>query len=448
MNPRRQIPVAVQASLQLTSQSTLNALPLPQAFYNCLNESIARMDNPMNPNSQGRNKRKADEAGLPARNTCEKLSIPSLKIGCEFCCKGQLLDLIELKIKTLKITLPRAFGFPQNELCSFCDLLDFIVARSSDPSRGFVASVRLRLTSVSNNLFLRHGGVAVYRQIKVILGSRTRVAIGIPILRHIDVIGPSIQTNLGCKESFAMLRKPLPSSFDPSILRSWLKDCKDNHKHKHRSEAAKTVRDLASAQYFRLIDVVEGAIRHGEPHTTYPYLGLSYVWGETMLLYINEAASKQQVTKEPRGKLLDRSEIPKTINDAIDLVKNVGERYLWVDALCIDQFDDRDKEANIAAMSAIYNNGICTIIAADGSDSRNGLQRLRASGGGAERPVRVATADGTVQMLPARIAVEDVLTDQRMCHWSSRARSKSFPCQCSMDIVTSMIDTKPYGSTC
>jgi Heterokaryon incompatibility protein (HET) len=100
------------------------------------------------------------------------------------------------------------------------------------------------------------------------------------------------------------------------------------------------------------------------------YVTLSYTWGkakQVRLLRNNEAFFRTGGL----GKIYN--ELPKTIADSIQLVREIGERYLWVDALCILQDDDEDKKTQIGAMGDIYRNSILTICACCGEDANYGL---------------------------------------------------------------------------
>lgn len=66
-------------------------------------------------------------------------------------------------------------------------------------------------------------------------------------------------------------------------------------------------------------------------------------------------------------------QLPETIRDAIRLLQQLGERYLWVDRLCIVQDDEKNKLLHVLNMDAIFMNAYCTIIAADGTDANRGL---------------------------------------------------------------------------
>jgi hypothetical protein len=97
------------------------------------------------------------------------------------------------------------------------------------------------------------------------------------------------------------------------------------------------------------------------------YAALSYCWGSNPdTMYIT--------TKETLGSRMNRiawSELPKTVQDAISIVRGLAIPCLWVDAICIIQNSKPDWEQESAKMGAIYASAIVTI-AADASDSING----------------------------------------------------------------------------
>ncbi|RCI12223.1 hypothetical protein L249_0154 [Ophiocordyceps polyrhachis-furcata BCC 54312] len=93
------------------------------------------------------------------------------------------------------------------------------------------------------------------------------------------------------------------------------------------------------------------------------YLALSYVWGGVV----------------PEDGALESASLPPTIEDAITLTKALGRRYLWVDALCIDQSpcltaeEAAAKQEQLAMMHLIYQYATLTIITVSGKDSNHGL---------------------------------------------------------------------------
>ncbi|KAM7211641.1 HET domain containing protein [Rhypophila decipiens] len=93
------------------------------------------------------------------------------------------------------------------------------------------------------------------------------------------------------------------------------------------------------------------------------YLALSYVWGGVM--------------PHPDG--LANGTLPQTIEDAITVTRELGRRYLWVDALCIDQSLHPTsaqlacKMQQLSIMDMIYGCAALTLVAMSGSDSNAGL---------------------------------------------------------------------------
>jgi hypothetical protein len=70
-------------------------------------------------------------------------------------------------------------------------------------------------------------------------------------------------------------------------------------------------------------------------------------------------------------------DLPKVINDSIDVTLRLHLRYLWVDRYCIDQSDEHNKHNQIRQMDLIYANAQVTIIAAAGAGPDYGLQGVR-----------------------------------------------------------------------
>ncbi|KAF3024805.1 hypothetical protein E8E14_009124 [Neopestalotiopsis sp. 37M] len=58
---------------------------------------------------------------------------------------------------------------------------------------------------------------------------------------------------------------------------------------------------------------------------------------------------------------LTTSSLPEAIKDAIYVTRELGHRYLWIDALCIIQDDDRFKQVELLKMNRIYQNAFLTI---------------------------------------------------------------------------------------
>ena len=150
-----------------------------------------------------------------------------------------------------------------------------------------------------------------------------------------------------------------------STIKCWYSNCLGGRCAGTPSEGP----SLRLPKGFRLIDVQQMCIVEG--HNDCRYLALSYVWGHSKTL---RNTKNIRVELEMEAGISDRlEEVPETIKDAIDLVRDLGERYLWVDSLCIIQDDDEDKANQIIAMDIVYGSAILTIAATSGNNADTGL---------------------------------------------------------------------------
>ena len=65
------------------------------------------------------------------------------------------------------------------------------------------------------------------------------------------------------------------------------------------------------------------------------------------------------------------------ITDAIEVIKGMGERYLWTDALYILQENTAESLKQISYMDRVYSGAICTIVAAQGATANSGIEGIR-----------------------------------------------------------------------
>ncbi|KAF8884196.1 heterokaryon incompatibility protein-domain-containing protein [Gymnopilus junonius] len=177
-----------------------------------------------------------------------------------------------------------------------------------------------------------------------------------------------------------------PSSYSSNkfgMIRDWITLCDRWHgRDCDKSEMLDhEVKDPASEiPHFRLIDVIENRLVHAPPDCK--YVALSYVWGRIDPQTILRALKDNVAELESTGALkLPKyyNTMPKTIRDAIQVVRELGLRYLWVDSLCIIQDDigpGGSKMSAISKMDLVYGAAYLTITAATGVDSNAGLPGL------------------------------------------------------------------------
>jgi hypothetical protein len=76
-------------------------------------------------------------------------------------------------------------------------------------------------------------------------------------------------------------------------------------------------------------------------------------------------------------KCLHSCVLPGTIRDAITVAQELGERYLWVDSLCIQQDDVSEQKVQISLMDWVYGHAALTIVAADAPNADTGLKGVQ-----------------------------------------------------------------------
>jgi Heterokaryon incompatibility protein (HET) len=94
------------------------------------------------------------------------------------------------------------------------------------------------------------------------------------------------------------------------------------------------------------------------------YLALSYVWGSPSSAGEEDGQANMK---------LPISGVPRVVEDALTVVKALGERYLWVDKYCIDSTNEETRHYQIKNMDHIYEGAYATIVACAGSNSSFGL---------------------------------------------------------------------------
>lgn len=96
------------------------------------------------------------------------------------------------------------------------------------------------------------------------------------------------------------------------------------------------------------------------------YMTLSHCWGTANFLKLTNATLKY--FKEG----LKIKELSQTFQDAVQITREVGVRFLWIDALCIIQDSRKDWSYESAMMTKVYENSHCNIAAANAANSEQG----------------------------------------------------------------------------
>ena len=150
-----------------------------------------------------------------------------------------------------------------------------------------------------------------------------------------------------------------------------LQNCRESH------EKCRKRRGLVLPMPTRLIAVkipgnIDVHLEELDRGRTESYVALTYCWG-----------SDQKSIMTTQANLLERLQnisfetFPQTIKDAIVVTRTLRYKYLWVDALCIVQDDEKDRAQEISKMSMIYTGASLTISAAKADDSKQGFLQER-----------------------------------------------------------------------
>ncbi|KAI8652948.1 hypothetical protein NCS55_01277900 [Fusarium keratoplasticum] len=158
-------------------------------------------------------------------------------------------------------------------------------------------------------------------------------------------------------------------------IRPWMKRCLKEHTTTCNHEAKSSNNPILPT---RLLFV--GSQTHPTPklvenqNRTYTrYLILSYSWGSSGN---HNKVKTLEENYQARLEGIDISELPKTIQDAIEVTRAMGESYIWIDAICIKQ----DKDPNVSdwdlespKVGDYYANALCMISAMRAKDSAGGF---------------------------------------------------------------------------
>ncbi|KAL9114970.1 MAG: hypothetical protein Q9227_001213 [Pyrenula ochraceoflavens] len=172
----------------------------------------------------------------------------------------------------------------------------------------------------------------------------------------------------------------------------------------------------------------------------------NYVWGQTATLR-NE---KRICGKLQEPGVLDKGElaekIPTTLKDAFAITNCLGEKYVWIDVLCIVQDDDGLLQAQLTNMHRIYAGATFTIVAADGINANSGLCGFRGFTSPRQRVQEINQLAGSEKLLQVMTEIEEEKPlpkayDMRMWTFQEKLFSKRqlifedgmlrWECQCS-----------------
>lgn len=155
--------------------------------------------------------------------------------------------------------------------------------------------------------------------------------------------------------------------------KTWLQICTQNRGAHANCPIYKTpllpkrVIDVSSLENPEVIRLSTSLGQRGD------YAALSYCWGGPQ----TEATTLLNLDSRKIGFKL--SSLPRTLRDAVITTRQLGLRFLWVDAICILQDSTADKEVEMSTMAQVYKNAFVTIIAGYSKSCYEGFLEDRSS---------------------------------------------------------------------
>ncbi len=99
------------------------------------------------------------------------------------------------------------------------------------------------------------------------------------------------------------------------------------------------------------------------------YIALSYCWGDG----VKHEIKLKKATYQAMVGRIDEQRMTQTHREALQLARQLGFRYVWIDALCIIQDSNEDWQTESLKMTEVYGNAELTLVAGRASDSTKGF---------------------------------------------------------------------------
>ncbi|KAI8721546.1 hypothetical protein NCS52_00296200 [Fusarium sp. LHS14.1] len=299
--------------------------------------------------------------------------------SCPLCCLLTRLvlnlkqqDLFQ-KAKTFGVT-PKSAVDLQNALLSLYERVDF----DAEPTSVEAEDCEGSCGSDSDEPHIQYKNAGCFQVSVDAIPTTGAMSVWLPLEQSDEVNDEESQLFMHPKDYTDMFGDPPSHVFLPQpdngtcrnleLLRDCYHSCNTHHVDCRRSRNSEIPSRLVDMLEMRVMDVPQGS--------SFDYIALSYVWGTAPFITLTSTTSE---SLRRRNSLHHQSiSIPKTIEDAIEIGRFLGHRYIWIDSLCIKQDDRDDQTKEIRRMHEIYANAALTIVAATGSSAQVPLLDIEA----------------------------------------------------------------------
>lgn len=107
------------------------------------------------------------------------------------------------------------------------------------------------------------------------------------------------------------------------------------------------------------------------------YVALSHPWGAASTDNVHFSSTRINI-EDHKEQIFD-DELPSTFRDAVKVTRNLGERYLWIDSICVLQGLNGDFQEEAEHMQDIFSSAYCVIAASSAEGMNSGLLHNRAT---------------------------------------------------------------------
>lgn len=110
-----------------------------------------------------------------------------------------------------------------------------------------------------------------------------------------------------------------------------------------------------------------------EKHRKVKYLALSHPWGSQKSTHF--CTFPENLAQHKQGIAFD--ELPATFQDAVKVTWSLGQRYLWIDSICIIQGPYGDFNDEAKRMEDVFSQAYCVLAASSARGQHDGFLKPR-----------------------------------------------------------------------
>ncbi|KAK5698012.1 hypothetical protein LTR97_006972 [Elasticomyces elasticus] len=230
---------------------------------------------------------------------------------------------------------------------------------------------------------------------------------------------PQVGGTIPAQKSTFFLGRKLTSLTvaNTELVGKWLNLCREHHPDCKKDHTDLAFRDLQGEACFTVLDVRKMMLC--ELPEGAEYVALSYTWGSPDTPRFIVTDSNVLELEQENGVREVLNELPVAIQNAIALTRSLGFDYVWIDSLCIIQYNADSWNANARLMDLIYGYAELTICAADGDGANVGLEALYSSNTEHQKSYRPGAEQQVIVKYPTHGKNDAFL--ELMLSWPSEA---------------------------